>query len=275
MSKLVPTQITDRNGKRTTVHKKTAAAPATRSAIPAPSPPGPVPQGTPLELPEPMDEFERARYIMDNPMLNISSSAASTQEALRWVDGAALAAAKSMIERGSLDAGTVKLLLSRPAPSFSPFHLNRLLIAERLEKTIGKGITDDSTRNRYLHTIRGAADGLARNHPSGRKILDAFTTEEELSGCSAVAEFMLYPDFPDAHSSTASLPDGDGGFWQGSYIRNRHLDRLIRERPEDVQTIISYVKERGMHHANKGPVTALRSYLDETAAASSVGEGWL
>jgi hypothetical protein len=278
MSKLVPTQITDRNGKRTTVHKKPAAAPGTRSALPAPSAAGatpPKPQGTPLVLPEPLDKFERAKYILSNNLPNISFAASSTKETLERVDLAGLALAKYMVERGSLDPESVKLVLSKYGKPYSPMYVNRLLIAERLERTIGKGVTGHSERMNYLQAVTLAADGLARNHPSGAKMLDAFTTEEELAGCSAATEFILCPDFAGSHVSTAYLSDGEDGDWQGSYIRNKHLDLLIRERPEDVQAIITYVKERGMHPANKGPVKALRAYLEDTSESSSVGTGWL
>jgi hypothetical protein len=277
MPKLVPTQITDRNGKRTTVHKKPAAASGPRSALPAPSAAGapPQPQGTPLVLPEPLDKFERAKYILSSHLPNVSLAALSTQETLERVDLAGLALAKSIVERGSLDPETVKLVLSQYGKPYSPMYVNRLLIAERLEQTIGRGITGNTDRMSYLRGICLAADGLARNHPSGAKILDAFTTEEELAGCSAVTEFTLCREFGGSHVSNGYLSDGEGGDWQGSYIRNRHLDLLIRERPDDVHAIIAYVKERGMHPVNKGPVKALRAYLDDTTDTSSVGSGWL
>lgn len=104
-------------------------------------------------------------------------------------------------------------------------------------------------------------------------------TVEELTSRTSVASFILQSSMRG--EGTKSLVRGGYKTHNGKkiqsfvLIRNRHLDRLLSERPEDMRFITAYVHERGIHPANKRPVDTIRAYLDGTRSVIAVKDGWL
>lgn len=275
MNNLVPTQITDRNGKLTTVHKKAQTASSSKSRIPAPSPVA-APQsvtGTPLSFPEPLNHQEQQgwidKFLDDNPRMSRSRR----RDALTMLSGQEAALIKEIISRGSMDNQSISHIIEKFEHTRHSC-VNRLLMAEKF-KDEANSKEHFGPRMRYFDAVCSATDGLMRNMPDGAKS-KMFTTEEELASAGAVVEFLMDEELRGTHGLYRYIDSENGqSSVNALYIKNKHLDRLIRERPEDIRAIISYVRERGMHASNKGPVEALRKYLDETAEASAVGGGWL
>lgn len=82
----------------------------------------------------------------------------------------------------------------------------------------------------------------------------------------------ISPSDPDREQPLTLTEVGvGGGLWTA--LHNQHLDELLRERPGDLDRIISYIEERGMDPKQKTPVNRLREWLDD--AAPSLGGGWI
>lgn len=268
---LIPTPIVDKNGKATTVHKKTSSVSSSQGKIPAPVINGcdaPI-TGTPLPVPQHLTPAELTS------LLGAIDSVDKFAKVEGELDRDALAVTKRILDEGSLSlevidmtmqlayVGTVQSRRATPeaVPPNHVLHYNRLLIAEHLQ--LGGEQSGEA---------EAAIRGLARNLDLGDEYMGKIETEEELAGCSAVVSFMQKCT---ESCTSGNVHNGSGGSMVGAYIRNKHLDALIRERPDDIDTIVSYVQDRGMNPTNKGPVNALRKHLDENTQSKAVSSGWL
>lgn len=268
---LIPTPIVDKNGKATTVHKKTSSVSSSQGKIPAPVINGcdaPI-TGTPLPVPQHLTPAELTS------LLGAIDSVDKFAKVESELDRDALAVTKRILDEGSLSlevidmtmqlayVGTVQSRRATPeaVPPNHVLHYNRLLIAEHLQ--LGGEQSGEA---------EAAIRGLARNLDLGDEYMGKIETEEELAGCSAVVSFMQKCT---ESCTSGNVHNGSGGSMVGAYIRNKHLDALIRERPDDIDTIVSYVQDRGMNPTNKGPVNALRKHLDENTQSKAVSSGWL
>lgn len=96
-------------------------------------------------------------------------------------------------------------------------------------------------------------------------------TLRDLDGAAAVVAFLTRARRPEVsrHTTTRAL------FPQvsGRRIANRHLERLILQRPSDIDRIVSYVQERGVDREGREPVDRLGEWLDGDVPA--VADGWL
>lgn len=108
-----------------------------------------------------------------------------------------------------------------------------------------------------------AVAGATTGHPK------SITTIAQLDSYAAVVEFTLRNPF--FHATTTSYR----GSVKRTLITNRDLDALLRERPHDLDRIIGYAQTRGERFPTTASVDRLREWLDATADASAVGDGWL
>lgn len=101
---------------------------------------------------------------------------------------------------------------------------------------------------------------------SGRQ--SALSTEAELRSVAAVAAFMV-SDERGEYSETKWKRNSSS-----TRIANRALDKLLRDRPDDLDRIMEYVTDRGVAPEDLAAADELRAWLDSGTPAA-VGDGWL
>lgn len=99
------------------------------------------------------------------------------------------------------------------------------------------------------------------------------STEEQLAGYTAVAAFAMNLEM--ANLNMLKEPRRNGWNFYQYAVANEHLAALLCERPEHLNDIMDYIRERGMHRSNKRPVEGLRMYLDTHKSTPAISEGWL
>jgi hypothetical protein len=109
-----------------------------------------------------------------------------------------------------------------------------------------------------------------------RVLLTSVNTEEELDSLSAVTFFLhnALSRGDDSQYNTKGFKDADLIRVDGMRITNRTLDAFLRENPNEVHRVISYVTERGLGHSVRDAKNLIK-HLRETADMGALGEGWL
>lgn len=154
---------------------------------------------------------------------------------------------------------------------------NALLIGGKI---ISNGDLELIEQYRDFDRLPDIAIGMYQN-PADNQLnkTSLITTEEELAACASAASFILI----EFDAITQNKPIVRSGFKHFSptkiqsfcLIRNRHLSKLLLERPDDMHAITNYVRERGIHPINKRPVEAIRAYLEDTSSVPAFGSGWI
>ncbi|MHA7168069.1 hypothetical protein ACX801_07885 [Arthrobacter bambusae] len=263
-SHLTPVTTTDRRGRTTTVYRKPGlkdAAPAGRlpaatiflAAAPAGSPLPPVRARGSADLLSSAFARDVLAGTGVHPTLWVAAPEASSVASL----------AMELTETGALPAKVASLLLG-----YSAGHRNTGFAhdALRIAAHIWPRRTD--TDSGWARKLIDAAAGPHEHFSSGQSFI---TTAEELERSAAVAEFLVRATnhslyrFGDTLGLPVSLPC--------KRFLNRDLEQLVRERPADIDRIISYTAERGMDPDSSEAVDELREWLDSDTP--SLGDGWL
>jgi hypothetical protein len=290
-NKLIPTPITDKNGKQTTVHKRASASqPSSKLAGVAPVPPAAEKVvGTPLPVVHPLSAGEVEEFVA-------SFSSGRIRRGGKLVDTAAVFKSLSGRTQGLLwrvrQAGAIAdpdieaaldQLQSRvwhrwsttlnPAKVAEENFRAYLLVAERLHRT----------HPELMKSIGyGAATDLSkvveyRDHKKGRVLLSAkeMTTEEEVTPVAAVAAYALVcmyrnSDFYETdHLVLREYPDEEGRYIEGLMISNKALDAYVRENPEMAVRLAEFVVDRGLGDSNKDAKFAIEHFSLDAPALSS------
>jgi hypothetical protein len=272
---LTPTPVVDRNGKTTTVYRRAERLKPAASALPAPSA-APQPSGgttTPLTLPKALTAKEKRE--LGNLLNSIDVTRfVPASHFLLGLSAKPLALLKRIADEFPDHMPLLKKILGNAISNecLPEEMVNVLLVSERLLRD-NRGHLLESAAYGVIDTVVGMC------HSENRLPDDqVIRTEEELAGKAALTDFILtHGRKHDLDSMTKTLYLRRGAFIHAEYmaLRNRHLEQLILDRPEDIEVISRYVAERGMHHANKKPVEALRAYLDDESLVVPVSGGWL
>jgi hypothetical protein len=147
--------------------------------------------------------------------------------------------------------------------------------------------TNRSDLDALLHEDTFASFGIAVIGLRNLELYDqgeiaVISTQEQLDADTAAATFIgkygrqLDYDSED-HPLLGYMSIDRGTNWAAYLpsIRNPHLDALIRERPEEHETIFEYLSERGLSATDTGPVDHIRAYVDENKHVRSLRDGWL
>lgn len=269
-SQLAPTPITDKNGKQTTVYKRTSGAPKKNM----PSPVLAASVGTPLRLPKPLKEHESWAWVTST-YVDSTKHVMPDAEAL---DPATKAIAKDLGDREIFTHRAMGSLIGAMDASVrggtnSAMEHNFLLVAEKLCLS---GLILSSIENPQCHSlVRSLWGTYFLDTPGKRKPTTKVTTQEELDSLAALTyathyweskgnEEIIQPWYPN--NPTTRRKD------LVYTLRNKNLAALIRERPEEVERVIAYVEERG---SDLFPINDLRDYLDATEGTPSLADGWL
>lgn len=275
---LIATPTVDKNGKSTTVYRKTASS-APAKGLPVPtlkgSKLGAQKPSTPLPVPEPIaDERLNAyqRSLKDNGIVSEGKDLLSNEAAL----------IRDIIARGNVSDNAI-LTVTGYMGFFSAgerirhYDYNALLLLERVCRDEGPDAISE-----YPHSFADAIEGLGiRRRESDHITVPPITTEEELDSLAAVVKLMVFVASREENSVSQQISDVkkyhtvDGDRLDGRSFKNHVFTALVRERYEDYPRILRFVSDRGVP-SNKASVDALRDYLDSGEDNhDAVAEGWL
>ncbi|GAB2707732.1 hypothetical protein ACX801_07860 [Arthrobacter bambusae] len=134
------------------------------------------------------------------------------------------------------------------------------------------GTHSEELLSRLVRAARGY------RHPAEDHDLDGepITTQEQLDSCAAVIEFTLrFADGRAMGPIGRAEPTGKAATGVSEFVENPHLNRLIRERPRDLDRISTYVAEHGMHPGDPEDAYKLRAWLDAPETPAPFFGGWL
>lgn len=294
----MPTQVTDVNGRVTTVHKRLDAVqkPQNGRKVPAPTlaPTAAVSASTetPIVMPDALTEKEyKAFYDWQR---SFTSNSHYRNEVLAMFDepfhAPTQALAWHIISSNSVPHKTVYGILgnyhahrqSNLAKMFGHVQSdllndlrNKLLLAERLCR---KNSPDDVSE--YWLTDKFLTKAIEGYHytpkEEDRGLPAPIATEEELESIAAVSSFLI-------RALSAGNVDqfkektyrgGNGKKVIGMYMANRSLDAYLRTAPEDADRAIEYAVTRKIGNTVKD-TKQLMEYLRDTEDAVAINEGWL
>lgn len=179
-------------------------------------------------------------------------------------DAARTSYAMTLVEQGALGRDTAIAVLCRCWSRKLPFTLHVLDIARELYPL--RGSSKETTWGMRLASTAMGLDAVPGRPPH------RVDTPEGLAAAVAVVRFLTSFSISQDETIVRTF-DGEPEARSGPGIVNPHLDQLVRERPGDVDRIIAYVRERGMHPKRRRDVDELRAWLEMDAAA--VADGWL
>jgi hypothetical protein len=274
-SQLIPTQIVDKNGKRTTVRKRAAAPSATGKKLPAPAlaSTSKSASGTPLSFPKPLTETQKKAFLDGSPLLGTSYSNMNWDHMLHTrISNEDLAIIKDFLDKDRLPVDTVKAILANVSVEPRMTVTSNALLAMEAVRLRGGLPEDPSAQRATVISMMASVRGLHRNQVSGAS--SKLTTTEQVNGAAAVVLFINSFE-NDWTAKEQHVVKNNGTMVSQNSIRNVHLDALIREQPDRLDDILGYIAERGMHKRSKGPVEDLRQFLKDSNGARAIAEGWL
>lgn len=272
---LTPTVITDVTGKVTTVHKKQAGVAAGAKRIPAPAmaqraAQKPVKTSTPLVLPPALSREERDDLLARLEAIpNFWGSATSGMT--DWVDETGFALINKYLAEDRITPMEIKHITgSARTQGWSKTEVtNMLLLTDRIREDTSIDSQARGWLNSVVHSLR---------YNTEWKYHSPIRTEEDLASAAAVTTFVLRKFYGKDSNIGFVKSVRQNRAWRTPeeliVISNKHLDTLIRERPQDLDRIINYVERHGMHSANKKPVNVLRDFLDDDIVPA-LDDGWL
>ena len=274
---LIATPTVDKNGKSTTVYRRTASSGASKT-LPGPklagSKRGAQKRSTPLPQPDPISEQEFERYrkaLKENLSLRKRPDRMEAALIRRILEGAD-------VSQDALRYATSYMGDFSVGERVSHYDYNALLIIERVCRDEGSEMIINAT-SLFMDAIEGLA---RRRREADSQTVPLIETEEELAAHAAVVKMLVAvgrKELDSGHYGDLSLKVGqfytaDRTRHSGASFKNHAFTALLRERPEDYKKIEGYVMQRGAPKT-KSDVDLLREYLDPEHAQQALAEGWL
>lgn len=281
MSNLHPVTIVDKNGRTTTVHRRDSTRSSVNASPPAPKlTPEKGAQGTPLPplVSNTASQNNRIRSEFSKLPEHFGIRDEFIFHELKASDKIIV---RQMIEDPDADNETVKRIISHglwSEPRVKGEITASLLVYQKMVANGDAGILHE--KHLALGVLYESVLGLSQRHNRAYvEDVDPIKTEEELAGKTAVITFIMnaWNDLPtETLVYRTGNKQGDQKWKLGfKVVTNKHLHDLIMERPEDRRRITEYVRLRDMHPTEKGPVLALRQFLDKELNPLAVSSGWL
>lgn len=268
---LQPTPIVDKNGKHTTVRRRTTPKKSKYGSPIALTLPKPVKPGTPLKQPAPLtfkegeefwDEFLVGRTNVTRPESWMHPNNDEVRLIKRIYDAQEIGDDflwGLISQMGKLSAGD----------SYPGYKYNMLLTTERYFQLYPEADQE------YPYNFTLMLHGLThRRSIADRKPVVEITRQEELDGRAATIRFI--DKRPNAtYGKTDHYKIADGTSLHGTILDPAQLADFIRERPELVDDIIEYIKERGDVHT-KAALDTMKSFFETRAEViTPLQNGWL
>lgn len=221
---------------------------------------------TPLQTPAPLTLDEHKDFLLNHGLPEFHPVTKMTVAELlnRKLTPTETALIKEYTLEGVMPPKLIQSIIYPLCGNLSSIQFyNTLLTARRI-------MTFSDVTTSFLVTLSSIVRRLTDNERSADKRI---CTEEKLAGYAAVAAFAM--DTKMAKLNMTKEPRQSGRNHYQYAVANEHLEALLRERPEQLNDIMDYIKERGLHRSNKRPVDGLRMYLDSRKTAPAISEGWL
>jgi hypothetical protein len=270
---LVPTPTVDKNGKSTTVYRKTPSSAAVK--------PLPVPKlaGAKRGAQKPSTPLPTPRKLTEEEYLHLRNSSNYWLSVRFRPNREEAALLRRIRESGHMsDDALISVSGHMGIQSIGErvphFNYNAFLLAERVCREEGPDFLTEMP-SIFMDSIEGLA---RRRWEADNQTVPLIETEEELEGHAAVVMLLMVaadteelenPSFKREEFKTA-----DGTRHTGIYFKSHAFTALLRERPEDYRRIESYVRARSVPRT-KADVELLREYLDSENAVQPLVEGWL
>lgn len=303
MNELIPTVITDKNGRVTTVRKRQEAArSASRSlagAVPritAASPVKALP-ATPLVMPAPLSDEEAQEFLRQNKRRLTDTpfdGGQNSYEVIRdMLNGTTQAQIKGMLEQGTISTPVLGRLLTEyrrdiKSQQKTKLHITKsgsedrlqtaLLLAEGVAKEHPTLIPDEGSY--FSDYLRSIVNGSTyRTKMADRLPFEVPKTVEDVNAMTAIAAITLYDfkhnGFSGYYAKRTVFKDRSGvEVTDARYLQSRSLDAFLRENPHETRRVLDYLDNRLMGHTAKDTANLIR-YLQESAELGAVSDGWL
>lgn len=299
---LIPTVITDKNGRVTTVRKRQDAGTKGSKALGGATPtiarevPSDRHTATPLVQPHPLTKDEVTKF--DDKYFEVLSNTAldggptSRDVFIYQLDGVSQAHVRKALDEGSVPVETLDRMLfqyreairansvySSTMPkeeAASKLHTS-LLVARKLGREFPALVPSDGAVQGML--ISDAIIGYSYSaRVADRPAYVHVSTEEELESLTAVTALMFEGYRQFGYSSSffkgTVFEVSNGEDREGRYLINRTLDKFLRENPHEAHRVISYAKDRDIGTTAKDTTKVIR-HLQETEELGAVSDGWL
>lgn len=294
-SPLIPTQIVNKNGVPTTVHRKLVPVAQAASYLAGVAPtvnasqPTTAAGGTPLPALEPMTMQEWRSWGSQHPSMTqrVDYAHSSPIETLvNHADQEMWSLTRRVVENGvdperaayiiSKFAERVETRWRRPGGKERALtHLEAtLLVAEHVDMSVATQ-TNNPQKNSML--ICGAVEALNYSDNIGDRLpLEKFTTREQVASAAAVAGYIMSVGEPNIIGKRTYL-DATKMDMSGWSISNNLMDNFLRERPDQLDRILKYRSDHFKDNkltSNK-EVKRMIAFLLETEDNPVLADGWL
>lgn len=294
---LVPTAVTDKNGRITTVHKRLEAP---QSASKTRKVPAPVlsperapsaPQRTPLTPPEPLTPEETAKFNnwYRERLAEVQFNTRAVNGYVDILSPESKALAARILAHGAVEKKVLVSILTGSHRSFvvnQKFHhpdvqkMHRVLntslrVVEKLAHDDPKVMDGLGASGAVM--IKKALDGYGHSKTIDERVpFMSAETQEELASIAAVTTCIAHA-FTNGNSHqyrVGKFRDADYQQAEGVWLTNRHLDAFLRENPGQTPRVIEYMNTREMGTSAKD-FKALVAYLQESEDFGVLEDGWL
>lgn len=299
---LVPTRVTDKNGRLTTVHRRqevpSKASKSLGSAAPTIPTEAPAERSTatPLIHPAPMEAVEVQDFVRKHHealyKYPVDGGPTSGHVFVGFLDPVSKAYIRDAIERGYASMELIDYLIfkyretTKPKSAYEPSIPNveavaqlrtSLLVADALGKDFPMLASSNVFDQGSL--IGGVITGLSYNEKvSDRPAYTRVTTEEELASLIAVTALVM-EGYRQSRSSSSIFQKlvfevNTGERRNGVILANQSLSQFLRENPRETHRVIAYSQERDLGKTAEDAEQVIR-YLRESKDIGPVSDGWL
>ena len=295
MQPLIPTQVTDVNGRVTTVHKRPDNHAGTSPALNIPAPAAPsLPSRTPLVLPQPITDAQILEFNehYGEAFTQITYRRDSMYTFLYDLDEVTQALIKRVCDSGKVQPQTVVRFLTRyreeregtvgrlmGANRDGAARLGQLQAALLVAEKMGHQSPAAAAERGSMYALiieRGIKGYCFSPKKSERVPLAHVRTEEELASLTAVITYLIDAqrrmDYLQYKSTT--MEDAYGASADVFYMTNRTLDAFLRKNPDETDRVIRYVSERGIGTTAQ-ETKNLTTHLHETKDFGLLSDGWV
>jgi hypothetical protein len=293
-SKLTATQIVDKNGRTTTVHKRAEMNASSK----------------PQKVPAPAVVKQAATHTATHTLLAKPAllTAAQRKEFRRWyltftesnyeelpteIDPEVQALAWHVTHNGRadhtvvakiLDAHVQSIFIQEYAPAIMRLHshvisspITKVEAYLRVAERVGTEDAEAGADPKLPHYITSVMDSYCYRPKEEDRIQTlSIDTEEELASLTAITLFLRNADLSQLHNQyrIGDFADSLGNLVNGRRMINRSLDTYLRENPDEVHAINEYMNNRTPGTTVKDTKQIIQ-HVAEIKEHGALGQGWL
>ena len=256
-SHLVPVPVTDKNGVTTTRWKRPVSPSASLAPLPAPSV-----WSDRADAARELDEaLERDGYVMSTIILDVMNTRGHNREWREKIkNGVTQETLRIFDEKFKGNYGTIVPFVKRCIEEQSPASLNNAaLFIDLLDECHEKYGNDHTQKDDGNDMFAKFIFGLQWHHRANNKDFSSFEAGREQGDALLRANRTLGMPYRQYYSN------GQESMY---YLPSRGLTELISKRPQDVDRIVSILRERRLPASTEEEISTIEALLDESASPS-------